>query len=41
MCNGSLEWVLKLLSTEQNHCRRVLKVSWRGEELKEFNRVET
>jgi hypothetical protein len=32
--------VLKLISTQQNHCRRVLKVSWRGEELKEFNNVE-
>jgi hypothetical protein len=31
---------LKVPSTQQNHCSMLLKVTWRGEELKMFNRVE-
>jgi hypothetical protein len=32
--------VLKVPSTQQNHCSMLLKVAWKGEELKMFNTVE-
>lgn len=35
-----VQWELKVPSTQQNHCSMLLKVTWRGEELKMFNRVE-
>jgi hypothetical protein len=32
--------VLKVSSTQQNHCSSLLKVTWKGEKLKMFNIVE-
>jgi hypothetical protein len=40
MYNGHVESVLKETSTQQNHWRALLKVTWRREKLKMFNIVE-